>query len=193
MSKESRSNLKTYFETGDCPTAQQFCSLIESTINQVDDCISILEQGEGVAPRVGIGTGTPTAKLHVAGDLRTDEFKMPTGAQSGHVLTADANGTGTWQAPTGGGGGGPVADITSQAFTYYDGVETVGGVVQPLDALKTNATGTTAGNIDTTYVYKADGRLDYYAEAKTSGSRVFTPVYDAVNPNQINSISITAL
>jgi hypothetical protein len=34
---ESRETLKTYFQTGDVPTAEQFATLIDSTINFVDD------------------------------------------------------------------------------------------------------------------------------------------------------------
>lgn len=49
---------------------------------------------------VGIGTGLPDAKLHVAGQIRI------TGGNpgDGKVLTSDANGLGTWQTPGGGGG-----------------------------------------------------------------------------------------
>src|SRR5258708_32067840 len=34
---ESRDTLKTYFQTGDVPTAEQFSTLIDSTINFIDD------------------------------------------------------------------------------------------------------------------------------------------------------------
>jgi len=53
---------------------------------------------------VGIGTTSPAAPLHVNGTLRTSGFQLGSSAISGHVLTCDANGVGTWQAPTGGGG-----------------------------------------------------------------------------------------
>ncbi len=46
---------------------------------------------------VGIGTPTPGDKLDVAGTIRTDSFRMPTGASDGYVLTSDSAGTGTWQ------------------------------------------------------------------------------------------------
>ncbi len=48
---------------------------------------------------VGIGTLSPDTKLDVAGKTQTDAFKMPTDAADGHVLTSDADGNGTWQAP----------------------------------------------------------------------------------------------
>ena len=48
---------------------------------------------------VGVGTETPGAKLDVAGAARMTGFEMPTGAVVGRVLTSDAAGAGTWQAP----------------------------------------------------------------------------------------------
>lgn len=106
MSTESRSQLKTYFETGDVPTEQQFCNFIESTLNLRDDCVFIPVPAIGQQPKIGIGTPLPQHKLDVTGDLKTDQFVMPTGATSGYVLTTDASGNGTWQASQGGGGGG---------------------------------------------------------------------------------------
>ena len=55
---------------------------------------------EASSDSVGIGTNTPGEKLDVAGTTQTTAFKMPTGASDGHVLTSDASGNGTWQAPT---------------------------------------------------------------------------------------------
>ena len=47
---------------------------------------------------VGIGTASPTTKLHVAGS-----FRLVDGSQSnGKVLTSDANGVATWQTASGG-------------------------------------------------------------------------------------------
>ncbi|KPL17752.1 MAG: hypothetical protein AMJ92_11145 [candidate division Zixibacteria bacterium SM23_81] len=48
---------------------------------------------------VGIGTTNPANKLHVEGTAQMTGFKMSTSATPGHVLTADATGVGTWQAP----------------------------------------------------------------------------------------------
>lgn len=48
---------------------------------------------------LGIGTSSPAQKLDVAGTAEMDGFKMPTGAASGRILTSDASGNGTWQAP----------------------------------------------------------------------------------------------
>jgi len=53
---------------------------------------------------IGIGTTTPAYTLDVDGQLRTTAtatvgaFVLPTGAQSGYVLTSNASGVGTWQA-----------------------------------------------------------------------------------------------
>jgi hypothetical protein len=52
---------------------------------------------------VGIGTETPTEKLHVDGTvLITDTLTIADGSEnSGYVLTSDAAGNATWQDPTG--------------------------------------------------------------------------------------------
>jgi hypothetical protein len=52
---------------------------------------------------VGIGTTSPEARLHVNGTTRMNGFQLGTSATAGYVLTANASGVGTWQAPTGGG------------------------------------------------------------------------------------------
>jgi hypothetical protein len=62
----------------------------------VDD--STVVRLESPGDSVGIGTGTPSAKLDVAGTAKMEGFKMPSGADSGYVLTSDADGMGTWQA-----------------------------------------------------------------------------------------------
>jgi hypothetical protein len=52
---------------------------------------------------VGIGTTTPDTKLHVSGTVKMNGLQLPTGASNGYVLTCNASGVGTWQAPSGGG------------------------------------------------------------------------------------------
>lgn len=49
--------------------------------------------------QIGINTDSPEEALDVNGTTKTTSFKMPTGAANGHVLTSDADGNGTWQAP----------------------------------------------------------------------------------------------
>ncbi len=54
---------------------------------------------------VGIGTTVPTTKLDVLGTVKMTGFTLNSSPSAGYVLTCDATGNGTWQAPTGGGGG----------------------------------------------------------------------------------------
>ena len=46
---------------------------------------------------VGVGTSSPDERLDVDGTVKMTGFKMPTGADSGYVLTSDSDGVGTWQ------------------------------------------------------------------------------------------------
>jgi hypothetical protein len=50
--------------------------------------------------KVGIGTASPSAQLHVVGKTRTDAFQMPSGAIEGYVLRTDATGLASWISPT---------------------------------------------------------------------------------------------
>lgn len=54
---------------------------------------------KGANGSVGIGSIDPQAKLDVAGTVAATGFKLSTSPTSGHVLTSDGSGTGTWQAP----------------------------------------------------------------------------------------------
>jgi hypothetical protein len=56
--------------------------------------------------RLGIGTLSPTTELDVAGTVSATGLKLTTSPLAGYVLTSDASGLGSWQAPTGGGIGG---------------------------------------------------------------------------------------
>jgi hypothetical protein len=52
---------------------------------------------------MGVGVANPTAKLDVAGTVKSTGFTMNVGASlNGKVLTSDANGVASWQTPAGG-------------------------------------------------------------------------------------------
>ena len=59
MSEKSRSILKSYFETGDRPTQQQFADLIDSIINTTSDNITV----DSVSKNIGLGTEMPRTRL----------------------------------------------------------------------------------------------------------------------------------
>ncbi|HAP64875.1 MAG TPA: hypothetical protein DCR93_37115 [Cytophagales bacterium] len=64
MSRTSRNILKSYFERGDTPTAEQFAQLIDALLHQDDDGL-FAKDGQ----RIGIGTDTPQNRLDVKGSL----------------------------------------------------------------------------------------------------------------------------
>jgi hypothetical protein len=64
---------------------------------------------------VGIGTGAPTQRLHVAGSVRIVD-----GTEGvGKVLTSDANGRGTWTTPAAGGNTSELQKITEGSNTGW--------------------------------------------------------------------------
>ncbi|MGZ4117648.1 MAG: hypothetical protein ACXVPY_09210 [Bacteroidia bacterium] len=65
MGIESRKILKTFFETGDIPTQEQFGDVIDSYIHQQDDNVTIYLEPGTKDKRFGIGTTTPAAPLGI--------------------------------------------------------------------------------------------------------------------------------
>ena len=51
---------------------------------------------------LGVGTTTPDELLDIDGTTQMTGFKLTTAPTTGHVLTSDGDGVGTWQAPTAG-------------------------------------------------------------------------------------------
>lgn len=88
--KQDRDLLKTYFETGDRPTEEQFEHLIDSGINQVEDQIDV----SGPNKNVGIGKINASRKLHVAGKtfVGTDSSANPQTSSALEVNAGQAHG-----------------------------------------------------------------------------------------------------
>ncbi len=68
---------------------------------------------------VGIGVLPSAYPLNVAGMANMLEFRMPTGAADGHVLTSDATGVGTWQPGLWADQGNYIAADIAPVFTVY--------------------------------------------------------------------------
>jgi hypothetical protein len=78
---------------------------------------------------VGIGTVTPTEKLHIAGNIKSDTIKanaikLTNNAGAGKILTSDATGNANWQTSSVGGsvGFGPWGDCSTNAIGEYNPV-----------------------------------------------------------------------
>lgn len=69
---ENRSILKTYFETGDVPTQDQFANLIDSYIHQTDDGVALTLVGIG--GQRNSGTGPNGQGLRVGGNVGINEL-----------------------------------------------------------------------------------------------------------------------
>ena len=63
MPKSSREILKTFFETGDTPSSVQFHQLIDSSLNMIDDGLTVEDKN------IGLGVSSPKNKLDVPGSL----------------------------------------------------------------------------------------------------------------------------
>ncbi len=88
---------------------------------------------------VGIGTTSPSEKLHVYGTVQMNGFKLPTGATNGYVLTSDGNGVGTWQEVVGGGGS-SLWSLNPDASIYYEAGNVGVGTASPAEKLHVTGT-----------------------------------------------------
>ena len=99
-------------------------------------------QGSGATRgNVGINTDIPTEKLHVEGSIRMVDGTE----QNGYVLTSDADGVGTWQASSGGGGAtiDPYQDEGNVTSITWD----VSGTSTNYEATLTGVTTLTMSNV----------------------------------------------
>lgn len=101
---------------------------------------------------VGIHTIRPRSALDVKGTITTSGFILSDNPVNGYVLTSDANGNASWQAPSGGTGGG-IAGIT--AGTGLTGGGTSGIVTLNLSNTTVNPGNYTNANI----TVDAQGRI----------------------------------
>jgi hypothetical protein len=74
MAIESRGILKTFFETGDVPTAEQFGDVIDSYIHQTDDNVTIYLEKGTKDKRFGIGNKTPEAPLGITATSEQEDL-----------------------------------------------------------------------------------------------------------------------
>lgn len=78
---------------------------------------------------IGTTTNTNSSKLNVNGSVEMTGFRLTGGTSTnGKVLTADANGVGTWETPSGGGGGGSIGgSIAANQIAFGSGTDTIQG------------------------------------------------------------------
>lgn len=107
---------------------------------------SLSNSGGGIyldaAGEVGINESSPSATLDVNGMVKTNTIRVQTGGYSGYVLTSDANGVGTWQAPAAGDDG----DWTISGDDLYRIGGSVGIGAPPLRPAPDTSKGDTPGN-----------------------------------------------
>ncbi len=82
---------------------------------------------------LGIGVMMPEEKLDVAGVVKMNGFKLPTGAVDSYVLTSDSNGTGSWQSI-------PLQWSQNGDDIYFNTGQVCIGVTTPQSALTVNGT-----------------------------------------------------
>lgn len=75
---------------------------------------------------LGIGVTAPAEMLDVAGTVQATGVKLTTAPTAGYVLTSDANGVGTWQAPTGGGSSPWQIDTDNNNIFYNNAMVGIG-------------------------------------------------------------------
>lgn len=63
---------------------------------------SVMTESSG---KIGVSNSSPAERLDVDGTVKMTGFQLSTGATDTYVLTSNGSGVGTWQAPSGGGGG----------------------------------------------------------------------------------------
>ncbi len=111
---------------------------------------------------VGIGRSDPQAKLDVNGTVKMTGLQLGSSTTAGYVLTADANGVGTWQEAATGGGS---FDLP------YDGTVTDSG---PAFKITNNGTGQGAHGIFGAIpnASSADAAAGYFTSATGSGKAI---------------------
>jgi hypothetical protein len=122
---------------------------------------------------VGVGTLAPDsgAKLDVSGKIKGTGLQVTTGATSGYVLTADASGNATWQAPAGGG-----------AFTLpYEGILNSASA-----GIKVTNNGAGAG------LYGVGGNYGVRGESEFNGVSGFSSSGNAVNGYSASGVGVKA-
>jgi len=106
----------------------------------------------------GLFMGGGLVKGEFGAFLTPDSFKLAAGAADGYVLTSDANGVGSWQAPTGGGGAGGWVDDGSTVRLENSS-----------DKVGIGNSGAPAGKL---HVYASDGDEAVYAMSTFDGTGI---------------------
>lgn len=155
MTTYSKASLKTFFETGDVPTGQNYSDFIDSYINIVDTSAqqmnSSLEPTELIAPRVSATnvnvTGTFSASNAVLGGITTLGRVVASAATVSAMLSA-----GSLNVDTDVSAGGTIysSAMRSGGFIGTTGVVSAAGSTQATAALLTNVVNRGKGIVDGT-------------------------------------------
>lgn len=132
---------------------------------------------------IGIGTNSPSAKLHLAGT-----FMLVDGSQgNGKVLTSDANGVASWQTPSGGGGSSQWTTATNDIYNNNSGNV---GIGTSTPGVKFDVSGAVRSNTSISVVNTYGATWDVYGTHARFAANSSTDAITIVTSKSTSSIRL---